>query len=59
MSCTVCWGYPGCPVCSPEPVMIECPECNGSGYNIYYEGMGEVVEECECCKGEGMIEDNE
>ena len=31
MSCPVCNGYPGCPSCTPEPRMITCPACNGTG----------------------------
>ncbi len=56
MSCAVCCGHPGCPVCSPEPRMIDCPECGGNGCFTYYEEGEEMMQECECCQGEGMIE---
>ncbi|MFV0535955.1 MAG: hypothetical protein ACK5M3_01125 [Dysgonomonas sp.] len=68
--CSVCNGYPNCPVCSSEPYMATCPECNGDGY-IYYNEEGRIVskeqynnlhphdrydEPCECCDGTGEIE---
>ena len=33
--CEVCHGHPNCPVCSPEPRMIECAACQGQGYVWY------------------------
>ena len=36
MSCAVCYGYPGCPCCSPEPQTVTCPACKGTG-EIYYD----------------------
>ena len=33
--CEVCRGPPNCPVCSPEPRMIECAACQGQGYVWY------------------------
>lgn len=52
--CEVCNGYPGCPCCSPEPKMIECPDCGGSGY---YDQDEEEI--CRLCNGEGKIEEEE
>lgn len=34
--CTVCNGYPGCPVCTEVPDEVPCPECGGSGKERYY-----------------------
>ncbi len=71
MSCPVCNGYPGCPCCAPEPQMITCPACTGSG-KIYYNGDGEQISEeeymllsaddkdaerCDECNGTGYVED--
>lgn len=71
MSCPVCNGYPGCPCCSPEPLMITCPVCNGTG-KIYYNENGDRIteekysmlpddakesERCCECDGTGSIED--
>lgn len=70
MSCEVCYGHPGCPVCSPEPNMIPCPVCNGKGYTYYNEDGDEISEDeynalpsdcrgkdpCDECNGEGEIE---
>lgn len=71
MSCTVCNGYPGCPCCSPEPRMITCPACGGTG-EIYYDDNGDRIteeeynmlpadqresESCCECDGSGVIED--
>nr|DAO68735.1 MAG TPA: DnaJ-like protein [Caudoviricetes sp.] len=70
MSCSVCYGHPGCPCCQPEPNMIRCPECNGVG-SIFYDIDGERItqeqfdklseserdkERCPECDGEGEIE---
>ena len=69
-SCAVCHGIPGCPCCTPEPDMIQCPECNGVGV-VYYDEDGNSVtktqydalpedargfDKCEKCDGEGEIE---
>lgn len=37
MSCSVCAGYSSynCPCCSEEVKMVECPDCQGSGYTPY------------------------
>lgn len=34
MSCPVCAGHDtyNCPCCSEEVRMIDCPDCNGTGY---------------------------
>lgn len=68
--CDVCNGHSGCPVCSEEPVYIDCPECNGVGYFYYTEGGDRLSEEvfygssylsgitkerCDVCDGEGKI----
>lgn len=37
--CPVCNGEPGCPCCTPEPKMKECPECNGKGVHYYAYDM--------------------
>lgn len=50
MSCSVCNGLPGCPVCSDEPSW--CYECEGTG-------MDEDGFACKYCNGEGIVEDNE
>lgn len=42
MSCAVCYGYPGCPCCSPEPQTVTCPACKGTG-EIYYNSDGERI----------------
>lgn len=47
MSCSVCNGHPGCPCCTPEPTMIECPTCGGKGY-FYYAYDIENDREIEC-----------
>lgn len=71
MSCSACNGYPGCPCCTPEPRMITCPACNGTG-EIYYNENGDriseeayailpaearEIESCGECDGMGSIED--
>lgn len=70
MSCEVCYGHPGCPICSPEPHLITCPVCNGKGYTYYNETGDEITadeynalpkskrdkEACEECDGTGEIE---
>ena len=68
--CDVCNGHSGCPVCSKEPVYIDCPECNGVGYFYYTEDGDRLSEEvfygssylsgitkerCDVCDGEGQI----
>ena len=45
--CEVCHGHPNCPVCSPEPRMIECAACQGE------------KETCSVCDGTGEVEDYE
>ena len=37
-----CYGYPGCPCCSPEPQTVTCPACKGTG-EIYYNSDGERI----------------
>lgn len=49
--CEICHGYPGCPVCSPEPRMIECPSCQGHGY-IWHRYDIEENEETEVTEEE-------
>lgn len=73
--CVVCLGYSsaGCPCCS-EDTTRECPDCNGTGYEAYFdEDDNEITEkeynalpkdkrvriECSRCHGEGEIEDEE
>ncbi len=67
--CDVCNGHSGCPVCSEEPVYIDCPECNGEGYLYYTEegdditrddfySSGRIIEKCPICDGEGEIIDD-
>lgn len=69
--CDVCNGHSGCPVCSKEPVYIDCPECNGVGYFYYTEDggyrlseeefnnspwfSGIIEDKCGVCDGEGQI----
>ena len=68
--CDVCNGHSGCPVCSEEPVYIDCPECNGVGYFYYTEDgdtlseeefhnspwlSGIIEDKCSVCDGEGQI----
>lgn len=38
MSCSVCRGYDSskCPCCSEELNSIECPDCHGSGFALYF-----------------------
>jgi hypothetical protein len=70
MSCAVCYGYPGCPCCSPEPQTVTCPACKGTG-EIYYNSDGERItkeeydklpadhrecDSCAECDGSGEIE---
>lgn len=48
--CDICNGHPGCPVCSPEPRMIECAACQGQGfiwhkYDLEANRETEVTEE--------------
>lgn len=42
--CDICHGRPGCPVCSPEPRMIECAACQGKGYIWYRYDLEEDKE---------------
>lgn len=37
MACDVCMGIHSdkCPCCSPQMVMIECPDCGGSGFHYH------------------------
>lgn len=71
--CVVCNGYPGCPVCA-EDKMRECPDCNGTGYEAYFDEEGNKITEveynalpvnkrerdrCSRCHGEGEIEDED
>ena len=53
--CDVCNGHSGCPVCSKEPVYVDCSECNGDGYFYYTEDGEDVSDVCEVCDGEGQI----
>ena len=68
--CDVCNGHSGCPVCSEEPVYIDCPVCNGTGCFYYTEDGDSLSEEefysspclsgiteerCDVCDGEGQI----
>ena len=65
MSCTVCYGYPNCPVCTPEA--DPCQECGGSG-NIHevsfdagdtweeVDNFDEIVETDEVLKHRGKCE---
>lgn len=48
MSCPVCNGLPGCPVCS-EISTIECQACDGRGYDE--DGF-----ECAYCEGSGSVD---
>lgn len=63
---------PNAPWNKKEPCMIECTECGGTGYEVYYDEGGIVITEeeynalpknkrerdvCTCCNGEGRIED--
>lgn len=50
MSCPVCNGLPGCPVC--EDVAIDCKICDGTGYD-------EDGAECPVCSGYGYVEDDD
>lgn len=70
MSCEVCYGHPGCPICSPAPHLITCPVCYGKGFTYYNENGDEITEDeyntlpkskrdkeaCEECDGTGEIE---
>lgn len=51
MSCPVCNGYPGCPVCSTEST-IECRACDGAGYDE--DGFT-----CEICAGMGYMDSDD
>lgn len=68
--CGECYGISGCPICTPEPIMVECYECKGAG-KYYYNGDGDEITEaaymsctdedkcaieCDECKGAGEIE---
>ncbi len=71
MSCSECMGYGAihCPICSDEPEMIECDNCNGARY-IYFDEDGNEVdydeyvkspdkyekETCDKCNGTGEVE---
>ncbi|WP_010416166.1 hypothetical protein [Anaerophaga thermohalophila] len=69
MSCEVCNGRPGCPVCGPEPELEKCHECNGIGERFFNcDGVelgpeawqrGErndiIRETCEECNGTGEV----
>lgn len=74
MSCEVCHGHPGCPVCQEADDMVECPTCNGSGTAAYYDGGFKEItraeflklqpgtrykDRCPHCKGEGEIHEYE
>lgn len=69
MSCEVCFGHPGCPVCSESAERVTCEDCNGNG-RLYYNSDGielspeaarrgekdDIIEyECSTCKGEGLV----
>jgi DnaJ-class molecular chaperone len=69
MSCDVCFGYPGCPVCSDPAEYRDCEDCNGNGH-LYFNSNGveltpeaaergektdTIKDECSTCKGEGRV----
>lgn len=70
--CEVCHGHPNCPVCGPEPRMMQCPDCGGAGYTYYDEDGDKITEAiynqlpakqreriiCDRCEGTGEIEDD-
>lgn len=35
------YGVP-CPICEPDPIKTECPECGGEGI-IYFDGKGNLM----------------
>lgn len=43
MYCDVCMGHGNCPVCTPEPKMIKCQYCFGTG--TFHENKNEGGEE--------------
>ena len=43
---------PNAPWNQKDPVMIDCPECEGSGEIIDDDGN----HDCTCCNGDGEIE---
>lgn len=38
MACSVCMGINSdrCPVCGHEPSFVECPDCTGKGYVVWW-----------------------
>lgn len=71
MSCSICHGYPGCPVCSQDSATMRCPECQGEGLTAYFNQDGEEItkekweqlpgkkrdqDTCPACEGNGVIE---
>ena len=71
MSCSICNGLPGCPVCAMDDEMRPCPECDGEAFTAYFNTNGdeitrkawEVLPEkyrgqdiCTTCEGTGKIE---
>jgi len=72
--CSVCEGYSsaGCPCCSID-TSRECPDCNGTGYEAYFNEEGNEITEmeynalpvnkrerdrCSRCYGEGRIDED-
>lgn len=54
MSCSVCAGYSSynCPCCGEEVVMVDCPDCKGTGfapYKAFHIHRREEVEVTELC----------
>lgn len=71
MSCTVCYGAPGCPCCGTDSMEEKCQVCDGTGINTYYSRDGEEIlreewedlseadrdqDQCPNCDGSGIIE---
>ena len=35
--CDVCHGIGNCPVCTPDPIVETCLDCDGTGHQYFYE----------------------
>lgn len=67
--CNECYGVYDCPMCSDEPEMCKCDECDGTGIIYVTAEKGEVpyeewlkapeserdIDTCEVCEGTGKL----